>query len=124
MKDIIKKILGFLLTALAGFLGYQESVEMFLSFGAVLIAVYAITNLIKDTFPAAPQVLSWVVGIVLSMLGWFLELGIFFEMTWYFALVTGFFISLAANGIYDSGWIETAWQLLKQLFGYNTPVTE
>ena len=117
MKNTIKQIFGFLLTALAGFLGYQESVEMFLSFGAVLIAVYAVTNLLKDVLPAAPQFVSWLIGIALSMLGWFLGLGIFADMVWYLALGTGFIVSLAANGVYDSEWLETAWELLMKLFG-------
>ena len=124
MKNTIKQILGFLLSALAGFLGYQESVEMFVSFGAVLLATYAITNLIKNLLPAAPQVVAWAIGIILSVLGWFLELGIFVDMTWYFAIATGFLISLAANGIYNSEWLETAWNLLKQIFGKKPPVTE
>ena len=90
---------------------------MFLSFGAVLIAVYAVTNLLKDVLPAAPQFVSWLIGIALSMLGWFLGLGIFADMVWYLALGTGFIVSLAANGVYDSEWLETAWELLMKLFG-------
>jgi hypothetical protein len=117
MKNTIKQILGFLLTALAGFLGYQESAEMFVSFGAIVVAVYVITDLIKNYIPAAAQVLSWVIGVVFALLGWYLELGLFVEMTWWLAGITGFMVSLAVNGVYDSGWIEAAWNLIKQMFG-------
>jgi len=112
----LKQILGFLLTALAGFLGYQESAEMFVSFGVIVVAVYAITELVKGFIPGAAQVLSWVIGIAFAMLGWFLELGIFVEMPWWFSGITGFLIALVVNGIYDSGWIEAFWNLLKQMF--------
>jgi hypothetical protein len=127
MKDTIKKIIGFLMTALAGALGYAESVEMFLTIGAVFAAVYAITNLVKEHIPGAAQVLSWVLGIAFSMLGWYLDIGIFTDMTWWFAAITGFIVSLSANGVFDNGWLETAWLLLKQalnqLMSPTTPAT-
>lgn len=113
---VLKQILGFLLTALAGFLGYQESVEMFVSFGAIAVAVYAITELVKGYMPGAAQILSWTIGILFAVLGWYLELGVFMDMTWWFAGITGFLVSLAVNGVYDSEWIEGLWNLLKQLF--------
>ena len=115
MKDTLKKIIGFLLTALASALGYAESAELFLSIGAVFAAVYLITNLVKQYIPGAAQILSWVVGVAFAMLGWWMQLGIFLDMTWWFAAITGFLVSLSANGIFDNGWIETLWTLLKQI---------
>ena len=107
----IKQIVAFLFTALAGLLGHAEAPELFVSFGSVLGAVYVITNLLKR-FVHRPwiQVASWLVGILISLAGWYLQLGVFEDMTWMFALVTGFMVSLAANGIYDTQLLEAAWR--------------
>jgi len=120
MKDTIKKIIGFLLTALAGALGLNESVEMFLSIGVIFAVVYGLTNLLKPYLKDFAQIFSWAAGILLCMAGWWLELGIMAEMTWWFALITGFLITLGANGVFDNGWIESVWNILKQLFTRKT----
>lgn len=115
--NVFKQIVGFLFSLLAGWLGYAEAPELVMSFGAILASVYVIVDLVKK-YVSSPwvQIVSWVTGIILSLGGWYLELGIFVDMTWVFALVTGFIISLAANGVYDSGWLESAWELIRNLF--------
>jgi len=115
--NLFKQILGFLFTLLAGWLGYAEAPELVLSFGAILGAVYVIVDLIKQYVgPPWVQVVSWLIGILLSLGGWYLQLGIFVDMTWIFAAVTGFIISLAANGVYDSDWLEALWKLISGVF--------
>lgn len=112
----MKKLIGFLFTAIALVLGYPEASEMTVSFLAVVIAVAAITELWKQAEIGYTQLFSWGVGIVFSFAAWYAELGIFAAMQWYFALVTGFLVALATNGIADTGMITAIWEYLRGLF--------
>jgi hypothetical protein len=103
----MKKIIGFLLTILAGFMGYPESSEIMVSFGSVLLTVYFLVNFAKRYIGKDYiQIFSWAIGIILSLAGWYVELGIFAGVTSMTAAAIGFGISLVANGIYDSEFIE------------------
>lgn len=115
--NVIKQVIGALLALLAGVLGFETAPEMALSFGSVLLSVYVLTDLVKPyVSETLTQILSWVWGIVLSLLAWWLGLGMFADMTILFAGITGFIVSLAANGIYDSEWLESLWVLLRNMF--------
>jgi len=116
MNETLKKIIGFLFTALAGWLGFESSPEMTTNFTVVVGVVYAITNLSKMYFSVkVVQILSWVIGIAFGFLAYLLGYGIFAENL-YLALVTGFLASLAANGVYDSQWIEAILNVIKNFF--------
>jgi hypothetical protein len=114
--DIIKKIIGFLLTALAGYLGFESAPEMTVNFTVVVAAVYAMTNFSKSYLPVKVfQIASWLIGIVFALLAYLLGYGIFADNI-YLAIATGFLASLAANGVYDSQWIEAILNFIKSLF--------
>ena len=52
------------------------------------------------------QIVSWVVGIGITMFGWWQHLGFLDGIEWYIALLYGLGSGLAANGIADTGLIE------------------
>jgi hypothetical protein len=108
----MKEIIGFILTALAAAIGYETAPDMLASFGSVLAAVYICTNLFRKFYGKTKfiQVISWVFGIIISLAAWYAGLGLFAEMSIYAAGATGLAVSLAANGVKDSAWIETVWK--------------
>lgn len=57
--------------------------------------------------------ISWLVGIIVCLLAWFLEVGVFTEMPFYKALIWGFAASLASNGVADT-------KIIKGLFSIFT----
>lgn len=115
--NLFKQIVGLLFTLVASAAGVTAYPELFASFGTILGTTYLLVNIAKPYLGnTVIQVFSWVIGILLSLGAWFLELGIFVDTSWIFATVTGFVISLAANGIYDAAFLESAWKLFKKLF--------
>jgi len=114
--ETVKKIIGFLFTALAGWLGFEAAPDMTVNFTVVVAVVYALTNLSKKYLSREVfQVVSWLIGIVFAVLAWLVGYGIFAENI-YLALITGFGASLVANGVYDSKWVETVINFVKTLF--------
>jgi len=57
------------------------------------------------------QYVSWFVGVVLAIIGWALNLGMFEPLTWWESLIIGVGCSLAANGVFDTGVV--TWVLQK-----------
>ena len=89
---------------------------LFSSFVALVagipLVVEAIKGLFKPDSKTVIQIISWITGVAVTMFGWWLNLGFLEGLIWWNALAIGFFASLAANGVYDTGFYE--W-LLKQL---------
>ena len=115
---IAKKLIGFIFTAVAGLLGYQESPEMFASLATVIAVTFALTEIAKNYIQNVQviQLISWALGIIISLAAWWVELGMFAELTWYFAATAGFLTALVTNGIADSEWIQSLWILIKSAF--------
>lgn len=61
----------------------------------------------------AAQLISWLIGLAITMLGWLLHLGFLDGLLWWQALIYGVAASLAANGIFDTGLITS----ILRLFG-------
>lgn len=59
--------------------------------------------------------LSWIVALVLSVIGWSLQLGIFLGATWYIVLIYAAAAGLIANGLFDWKMIKAVLELLKLL---------
>lgn len=86
--------------------------SMFTTIAAFVAATIAITQVIKTWVSNMfkpndiPSWLSWVisfvVGIVFSMLGWFLKLGCFATLSWYVALGVGCLTAFSSQGVFDS----------------------
>lgn len=113
IMEKVKMVVGFLLAALAATVGFEDGTVMFMTLASMAGAVYAISEVIKLKWTwGGVQLITWVVGIGLAFIGWWLQLGIFFEMLWYYVPVTGFAAALIANGIFDAGFIQAIWAIL------------
>jgi len=74
----------------------------------------------KTLFPTARgfgvQALSWIAGILITVAGWFFNLGFLEGLSLWMALLYGAGASLAANGVYDTGLINAVFDAL---FNFN-----
>lgn len=80
------------------------SLDIFTSTSALIAGVVALTALIKNTFGTTgtvTDIISWVIGPLIALVGFFLQLGIFVGLSWYMALLYGLFAAFAANKGWD-----------------------
>ena len=87
----------------------------FVSLSALVPLITVITdyfNKILKSFGIWKQITSWIVAILLSVLGYFLKIGIFENLTWYYAILHGILAGFASNGFYDIKIIENILNLL------------
>lgn len=91
--------------------GLPDIGDPFVSFLALSAAIPLIAELVIKLFkpPAGiwTQFVSIVVGIGVTMFGWWFSLGFLSGMLWWHALIVGLCASLAANGIWDTGLYES-----------------
>lgn len=84
--------------------------NMIATFAGFTGCVVLLTEGIKAIFPKmqglATQIVSWLVGLVATMLLWWLDAGFVEGVTWYIALLYGFGASLVSNGIADTGLVQ------------------
>lgn len=84
--------------------------NIFLTFPALTAAVVFIIEAIKKFAPSmsglVTQIVSWLIGIVICFFGWFFGLGFLDGLPWFIVLAYGIGISLASNGIADTGLIQ------------------
>lgn len=84
--------------------------NIFLTFPALTAGVVVIVEAIRKLAPSmsglVTQVVSWLTGIVICFFGWFFGLGFLDGLPWYIVLAYGVGISLASNGIADTGLIQ------------------
>ena len=115
-KTLIKQALGFILSLLAGALGFAEAPDMATSvlvfIGAVIITVEAFKA--WGNLSGFVQIVSWATGLVFAFLFWWLEFGIFAGIEWYLAAAYGVAATLAANGLADSEWLSNLIGLIFQ----------
>lgn len=79
--------------------------EMFGSFALLAAGIPFIVEIVKGIFkPGAKlvQYVSWIAGILVTLFGWYFNLGFLDGLLWWQALITGLFASLSANGLYDT----------------------
>lgn len=83
---------------------------VFLSLSAIVAVIPLIVEIVKGFSPSmegiVTQIVSWVVGVGITMFGWWQNLGFLEGTEWYIALLYGLGSGLAANGIADTGLIE------------------
>lgn len=79
----------------------------FLALSAAIPLVAAVViGVVKPPTGFWTQIVSIVVGIGLTMFGWWFSLGFLAGLLWWHALIVGLSASLAANGIWDTGLYE------------------
>lgn len=70
---------------------------------------------VNDQTPSwVVQLLSWVTGLIMTIFGWYFNLGFLAGITWYWALAYGFGASLAANGVADTQIIQCIFSLSRK----------
>jgi len=79
------------------------------TFAALAAAIPVVVEIIKRFIPKmsslANQILSWGIGLVVTMVCWYFSFGFPAGLVWWVALLYGIGVSLAANGIFDIGFI-------------------
>jgi len=77
----------------------------FATFAALAALTTVVTEIVKKTLTSASglaiQIMSWVIGILLTIAGWLLNLGFLNGLLWWEMLLYAIGISLTANGIFD-----------------------
>ncbi len=98
-----------------------NEIDYFATIPALAILVTIVSGYIKEAFKltgSPAQYLSWGVAVVLSCIGYFLKIGVFATVEWYYIFIYGLSAGLIANGLFD--W--DAIRKLLQLFKAHTPI--
>ena len=67
--------------------------------GFVLVVTDVIIRIFKTEKKIDKQITAWSLSIGLSLLGYFLNQGMFAELTWWASILTGIGAGLSANGL-------------------------
>lgn len=82
--------------------------KYFQDIGTMAAIVLPVTQFVlKFVNTKYDQVLSWLVSLVLSAVAWYLKLGIFADVVWYWIVIYAAAAGLVANGIFDIPFIKT-----------------
>ena len=104
----------------------STTISMFSTFVLFVGGVIAITEMFNELFKIENKItkliISWILSIGLSVLGFVLKLGFFAEFgdmsmwqSWVKVVLVGIGCALAANKIYDR---EEIWKLLEYIFSF------
>lgn len=80
------------------------SLAMFVDLTALAAGIVALTALIKNllnTSGLITDIISWVLGPILGLIGWYFKLGMFADLLWYMALIYGLLAAFYANKGWD-----------------------
>lgn len=80
------------------------SLAMFVDLTALAAGIVALTAFLKDLFNTTgviTDIISWALGPVLGLIGWYFKLGMFADILWYIALLYGLLAAFYANKGYD-----------------------
>lgn len=80
------------------------SMLMFADIAALAAGIAAITLLIKNAFGTTgliTDIVSWALGPILGLIGWYFKLGLFEGLLWYVAILYGLMAAFTANKGYD-----------------------
>jgi hypothetical protein len=81
------------------------------------VAVQFLRNvLFKGASGLVMQILSWAIGLVITGVGWGLNIGFLAELSVWQALIYGAGACLAANGVFDTGIVSTIIDGIFKLF--------
>lgn len=87
----------------------------FTSFAGLAAAIIPVTSIINRIFDVGndyKQLISWLVAVLLGIIPYYLELGIFAGVDWYVALLYSLGAGLVSNGLFD---IELVKDILKKI---------
>lgn len=89
----------------------------FANFAAVVSLTAIITEAVKKWLLMnmagewTQRIISWLIGVIIGLFGYFFNLGMFGEILWWQSLLWGFGAGLASNGLFDTGLIEWLFKL-------------
>ena len=86
----------------------------FAAFVAIIPFVVELFKKIPGVSGVIVQIVSWLTGVVLALIGWHFNLGFLADGTWYMAVLYGIGGGLAANGIFDTGIITWVLSLFRR----------
>jgi hypothetical protein len=115
MGQTIKTLAIAVLGVLLGYVGLGGVEPVFINFIALVAATIAVTNFLDELLNIkkfAAVVVSWATGIVLTLVGWLLDLGFLMELLFWQAALTGIGVAVAANFGWDPQMIK---KLLEQI---------
>jgi hypothetical protein len=109
----MKKIILFMMLIFGAFFAFAQGdppnpdgvIGYISTFAGAVLLVNLTTGWIKNLLKwqgNAAKYLSWAIAVIISILGWLLNLGIFAPLEWWSALVYGLGIGLAANGAFKT----------------------
>lgn len=124
MKNFIKSLLTLvLMLVLPVFLFAQDGSTLsgdiqsyFVSIAALASLVVIISSWINNLLNLKgfyKQLSSWIIALILSFIGWALQIGMFVGLQWYIVILYGFGVGLVANGIFDISIIQLVLKFLK-----------
>lgn len=97
---------------------YDSAFATFVSLTAAIPVVVEFLKRLLGKTKATPnwlvQVFSWIVGIILALVGWVFHLGFLAGIDWYWAIIYGFGATLAANGVADTKIIQWIFSLFNK----------
>lgn len=86
---------------------YSSAFTTFAGLVAIIpFVVEGMKKIFKSINPIVVQFISWITGVAITMFGWVFHLGFLDGLEWWQALLYGLGVSLAANGIFDTGLVE------------------
>ena len=83
----------------------------------IVFVTEIVLRLLPDVHGLLKHIISWAVGIAITLAGWLLDLGFLSGLVWYLALLYALAASLIANGVADTG-------LVQWLIGLPSPKQE
>jgi hypothetical protein len=94
---------------------------IFGTFAALVAAIPVIVQILRNViFKTASglvmQVISWIIGLLVALAGWYFKLGFLDGISVWMALAYGAGACLAANGIFDTGIVSLIIDSLFKLF--------
>ena len=87
------------------------------SFAALCAVIPFIVEIIKSAVAMsslAKQIVSWALGLVISMALWYFDFGFVAGVQWWLAAIYGVGAGLVSNGVFDTGLIT---KIFEALFG-------
>jgi len=94
--------------------------SMFLSIPYLAGGIVLVTQIVRKAVNINgqwAQYLSWLIAVLLSAVGYVLQIGIFIGVTWYVGLVYALAAGLIANGLFDWDFIRVILKLIGLLPG-------
>lgn len=85
----------------------------FLSLTSLSALVLTVTEFIKNVTGKKTQYMSWLISVVLGIIGYIFNLGIFDHVIWWHGLIYALSAGLMANGIFSWEFIQVILAFLK-----------